>query len=719
MPIELFELPRLWSVGVRRVSCGGALLALFSPAVASAGEGFTLVATEENTRDMSVNLGADALRGDTTFGGRSINAPTSVVGRDEFVGLLNHDDGVLDVQHTFFVNAALSSRSLVHFQTLARELRAHCWSKEQSADLRATLRLYVIPPYGPGKHNRLWGITPTAHFPPSVDIDPAPASVPIGVFRQAAPWVEGNGQNSFFTASYDDALLLDVKRVGVAAAGSSWLGEPVQGVDVCLNRQAGLEAVGRDGQRAPLCFDPAPDWQPWVEWDVSAAVRYWLDNDFDPALDHGFAIAQYPGLTAEDQIRISPEIVGFGRSRAVVSFAASSGLADCTGAGGEWGGARGVDLAYSNLLCMSPREGDLEPNNPYGVPRFITPLARPEWAPQLVIRTAASNAGCFLSVPEAPVLDSAAGIAKGGDVVLENASTDQTWQLESTTLTGADAASFRVEAAGCRAAPLSPGARCNLALSLSSSELGPKTATLEIAVRVNGSDALSTERVNLTGTVSEDADGVADAVENLALHEGDGDQDGVPDRRESHVVSFRGEEGQSVTLSAPVGTQLTGVQAVRLTPDAELSGVQFPHGFFALEVVELAPGSAVELQLHLESSRASVYHVQGPALIESSAPWLAFGFDGATGATFDEKGVRLRLVDGGRGDSDGIANGRIRLAGGPGIPQFGGNDRVRLTDARVGVFCSYAPRPSGSWAGPIALLGACAAALVRRRRAQA
>ena len=369
------------------------LSSLTTVRVARAGAGFTLVATEQNTRDMSVNLGTDALRGEVEFSGRKIQAPTSVAGRDALIPLLNHDDGVLDVQHTFFINAALSSRTLIHFQTLKDELKEHCWSKGEVAELRAKLRLYVIPPYAPATHYRLWGIAPTVYTPTTLDIDPPPASVPIGVFRQLEPWVEGPGQNSFFTATYAEDALLDVKRVGVATSGT-WHGAPVEEVDVCLNREPGLEAVSWEDERIPLCYDDSPDFEPWVEWDVSEAVRFWLEHGFDPSVDHGFALYQYPGESADDQARINTPVVGWGRSRAVVSFASSSAEADCPGAGGEWGGPGGADLIYSNTLCMSPTEGDLEPGDLLGAPRFITPLVRRDWAPQLVIEGDNDEASC-------------------------------------------------------------------------------------------------------------------------------------------------------------------------------------------------------------------------------------------------------------------------------------------------------------------------------------
>src|SRR5262249_35858589 len=65
-------------------------------------------------------------------------------------------------------------------------------------------------------------------------------------------------------------------------------------------------------------------------------------------------------------------------------------------------------------------------------------------------------------------------------------------------------------------------------------------------------------------------------------------------------------------------------------------------------------------------------------------------FDGTTGAEIKDNVITLHLVDGGRGDADGIANGRIVDPGGPGVnvvpilavgPDSGSQPQVKVYNA--------------------------------------
>lgn len=677
-----------------------------------AGEGFVLVATEDNTRDMSVNLGTDALYGEVHFADRLIDAPATVAGRDRVSEVLNHDDGVLDVQHTLFKKAALSSRTLIHFETLKDELRDHCWRKEDAKALKATLRLYVIPPYGPSTHHRLWGIAPTVHTPDNVALDPPPASVPIGVFRQTEPWVEGPGQNSFFSTSYDEDLLLDVQRVGIATAGT-WLDVDVEEVDVCLNREPGLHAESKEGDRINLCFDDAPGWQPWMEWDVSEAVRYWLEHDFDPEVDHGLSLYQYPGETAEQQTRISPPLKNLGRSRAVVSFASSSAVADCTGAGGQWGGPDGSDFIYANTLCMTPEFDDLEPGDPYGAPRFITPLTRPEWAPQLVIESLSQSEACTLgaSVPE---LNATIDAPASGAIVLTNRS-DTRLEIASVELDPADA----LELDGGACGSLDPGETCMVGVALDDDEPGAVAVQLVVRFR-RGDGAMTIQRFAIEGQVGSDEDGVPDAVEDDAAgKDRDGNGDDVPDREQSHVASLRNVRGEAFTIAARKGDRLGAVQMPDLPVDQRVARVDFPHGFLTFELHTKKDG-VVSIEVRLPNEQSSdglTYYAFGPTEQGEEAHWYPFASDGKLGAAIDDGTLLLKVADGGLGDSDLEKDGVIRVVGGVG--ERPPPSDALTTDAEIGIFCTLGLPSSSSGPHAAWLLLATSGWLARRRSRRA
>ncbi|MCG8554364.1 MAG: hypothetical protein MJD61_03615 [Proteobacteria bacterium] len=684
------------------------------PRPAHAGESFTLVATERNTRDMSVNLAADALRGDTFFGGRKVQAPSLAVGRDELAALLNHDDGVLDVQHTFFVRAALSARTLIHFQTLEDELRKHCWTKENASKLRARLRLYVVPPYGPRTHHRLWGTAPTVYTPATLDIDPPPASVPIAVFRQIDPWIEGPGQNSFFTATYGEQYLLDVKRVGVRTRGT-WHGVAVEPVDVCLNREPGLEARSWQGEQLALCHAPPERFDPWVEWDVTEAVRFWLERDFAPEIDHGFSLYQYPGEIASDQVRINAPEIGLGRSRAVVTFASSSAAADCPGAGGEWGGPGGVDLVYGNTRCMRAVGGEVRGAGGADSPQIVKPRVRREWAPQLVVESSDPSGACHLAASSWTSLDTLRGERVSSELILSNRSVRQRIAIERVRI--AEGQAFRLREDGCSGTVLDESSAmqdghaaapeaapdCSVRIDMLSDRLGPKQAMLEVSYRLAGATGQAERRFKLTGTVSEDRDGVPDAVEDAAAHNGDGNGDGVPDRRQDHVASFQNRGREVVTVAALPGTRLTSVGERRLAPPAALANVEFTHGFVGFRLSGLARGDAAAISVALPDEGLVDFYSFGPLENGGQARWYSASFDGKRGARMEGRYVKLVIEDGQLGDADFTVNGEIAIVGGAGKPRA--QPLTQTTNAAVGLLCSVAD--AGRAGGGAGWLPAC------------
>jgi hypothetical protein len=65
-----------------------------------------------------------------------------------------------------------------------------------------------------------------------------------------------------------------------------------------------------------------------------------------------------------------------------------------------------------------------------------------------------------------------------------------------------------------------------------------------------------------TGESDTDADGVSNAVEDQAPHNGDGNSDGVVDRRQPHVTSLPNAAGAYLTIEAPSGSALADVRAI-------------------------------------------------------------------------------------------------------------------------------------------------------------
>lgn len=120
-------------------------------------------------------------------------------------------------------------------------------------------------------------------------------------------------------------------------------------------------------------------------------------------------------------------------------------------------------------------------------------------------------------------------------------------------------------------------------------------------------------------------------------------------------LEFKLCDGNLVTLTLNVGT-FTQARAVEidelplLPPDAETK-----FGFYAFRIEGLEPGATAAVTLTLPEGASSNAYVK---CIDGACNY----FDRAT---FSGNVVTLTLVDGGAGDSDGIANGIILDPGAP------------------------------------------------------
>ena len=143
----------------------------------------------------------------------------------------------------------------------------------------------------------------------------------------------------------------------------------------------------------------------------------------------------------------------------------------------------------------------------------------------------------------------------------------------------------------------------------------------------------------------------------------DRNRDGLADAGQPDVYVLQtGQHGETVVLDAH-GRQLQGLKnrPGRQHPSDEAI---LPYGTFEFSVGVDQPGDAATVDLYLpEGSRANTYFKQDPG----TGQFYEFGYDGTTGAEIDGEHVTLHLVDGGRGDADGLANGVIVDPGGPGM----------------------------------------------------
>jgi len=178
---------------------------------------------------------------------------------------------------------------------------------------------------------------------------------------------------------------------------------------------------------------------------------------------------------------------------------------------------------------------------------------------------------------------------------------------------------------------------------------------------LSASDRVTVQIVESGGSDT-DADGVSNAVEDQAANNGDGNNDGVVDRRQPHVTSLPNQvDGAYVTIESPSGSVLADVRALpNPSPGNAPPNTEFPLGFLSFVVQDITPGEAAVVTLYLPAGTApNTYYKFGPTPGEPSPHWYEFLFDGATGADLAGDRVLLHLQDGERGDDDLTANGAI------------------------------------------------------------
>jgi hypothetical protein len=167
-----------------------------------------------------------------------------------------------------------------------------------------------------------------------------------------------------------------------------------------------------------------------------------------------------------------------------------------------------------------------------------------------------------------------------------------------------------------------------------------------------------------------DGDSVLDAIEDAAPQGGDGNQDGVPDREQAHVVSLPSRTTQQyVTLAAPATARFESVRATRNPSlDDSPQAMIFEEGFLEIVLADVPVGGSVDVLLMAEAMpAANTYYQFGGTPDRAEPHWYRFLDGGAAGATILDDRIVLHLTDGGQGDGDLAKNGRIVAVGAPGV----------------------------------------------------
>ncbi len=168
----------------------------------------------------------------------------------------------------------------------------------------------------------------------------------------------------------------------------------------------------------------------------------------------------------------------------------------------------------------------------------------------------------------------------------------------------------------------------------------------------------------IEGPRDTDADGISDSVETGSGSE-DSNGDGIPDIRQAHVSSFPTLLTGGLSIAAPEGLSLDHISALSVSNLPPVTTQQFPYGVWELSLGGLPDGGSASLAvLASQQDPAHGFYCFGPTPENPAPHWYDFSFDGTTGLQIIGGQVILSFVDGGRGDHDLTANGRITSLGG-------------------------------------------------------
>ncbi|MFO1311400.1 MAG: IPTL-CTERM sorting domain-containing protein [Burkholderiales bacterium] len=114
----------------------------------------------------------------------------------------------------------------------------------------------------------------------------------------------------------------------------------------------------------------------------------------------------------------------------------------------------------------------------------------------------------------------------------------------------------------------------------------------------------------------------------------------------------------SITVTPIAGRPVTVVEATNVVPPTPLpAGASFPYGLVGFTLEGLTPGATVQVTLTFPGNLAGTTYYK----------YRNGGYFPMPGASVSGNSVVLTLVDGGAGDADGIADGRIVDPGGPAV----------------------------------------------------
>ncbi|MCP4537854.1 MAG: DUF11 domain-containing protein [Chloroflexi bacterium] len=189
-------------------------------------------------------------------------------------------------------------------------------------------------------------------------------------------------------------------------------------------------------------------------------------------------------------------------------------------------------------------------------------------------------------------------------------------------------------------------------------------AEITRTVTITTTDGAITTTIAFTLTVT--GDGVDGPVEDGAPNSGDGNSDGMPDRRQLNVTSIPLGGAGYATLAVTESLALRNVVHSTTPPGPLPAGTTSPLGFLNYQVTGVSANQQISVTMWLpESGAFNSYFQYGPTPDNDTPHWYKFLYDSTTdtGARLFADRIVLYFVDGQRGDYDLSVNGIIEDPG--------------------------------------------------------
>ena len=250
---------------------------------------------------------------------------------------------------------------------------------------------------------------------------------------------------------------------------------------------------------------------------------------------------------------------------------------------------------------------------------------------------------------------------------------DQDLEISSVTMAGAMPQAITVVDNCTTFSPLAPGEYCVLPINFEPLLTGIINAELIITSNDPDTPILT---IPITGVSNDDLDGVSASIEDNAPNNGDGNNDGIQDSRQSQVFSIPDMTGRYITVMTDIFYIFDTVSVNNLSDfPVPPEGTSLEGGVikFRLSGLPAAGGatSSIGLILPADTAPTEVYGF-GATPDDTNPHWYSLAeyigiiknasMISPTGTTVKRNLVMMSIVDGGIGDADLAGNGEISLA---------------------------------------------------------